>query len=91
MGALGDKLDPALVTPIVAYLAHESCEATGRVFSVRRWARRRGVHRRDRGLLQPRPHPRRRRHNWVTITDRDGYHVPTNLGEETAMFLPFLG
>ncbi len=48
MGSLGDKLDPALVTPIVAYLAHESCDATGRIFSVRRRARRRGVHRRDR-------------------------------------------
>jgi hypothetical protein len=29
------------------------------------------------------------RDNWSTITDRSGYSVPHNLGEETAMFLPF--
>ena len=34
LGALGDKLQPELVSPLVTYLAHESCEATGRVFSV---------------------------------------------------------
>ena len=33
MGSVGDKLDPALITPIVAYLAHESCDSTGRIFS----------------------------------------------------------
>ena len=34
MGALGDKLDPALVTPIVAWLAHEDCDVSGEVYSV---------------------------------------------------------
>jgi NAD(P)-dependent dehydrogenase (short-subunit alcohol dehydrogenase family) len=34
LGGLGDKLNPELVSPLVTYLAHESCEATGRVFSV---------------------------------------------------------
>ena len=29
------------------------------------------------------------RDNWDTVTDREGYAVPTNLAEETAMFLPF--
>jgi hypothetical protein len=29
------------------------------------------------------------RDNWDTITNRDGYGVPMNLAEETAMFLPF--
>ena len=28
--------------------------------------------------------------NWATVTDRTGYAVPQNLGEETALFLPFL-
>ena len=29
--------------------------------------------------------------NWATVTDRDGYTVPANIGEETALYLPFLG
>ncbi|MEJ7800405.1 MAG: SDR family oxidoreductase, partial [Ilumatobacter sp.] len=34
LGPLGDKLEPRFVSPIVTYLAHESCEPTGRIFSV---------------------------------------------------------
>ena len=34
LGGLGDKLDPESISPLVAYLAHEACDATGRVFSV---------------------------------------------------------
>ena len=34
LGALGDKLDARHVSPLVTYLAHEACEATGRIFSV---------------------------------------------------------
>ena len=34
LGGLGDKLEPELISPLVTYLAHDSCEATGRVFSV---------------------------------------------------------
>ena len=34
LGPLGEKVAPELVSPLVAYLAHESCTATGRVFSV---------------------------------------------------------
>jgi NAD(P)-dependent dehydrogenase (short-subunit alcohol dehydrogenase family) len=34
MGAVGDKLDPALVTPIVAWLSHEDCDVSGEIYSV---------------------------------------------------------
>ena len=33
LGAFGDALDPALVTPLVAYLASEACDVTGEVYS----------------------------------------------------------
>ncbi|GAA4994900.1 SDR family NAD(P)-dependent oxidoreductase [Yinghuangia aomiensis] len=33
-GALDEHLDPARVSPVVAYLAHADCRITGRVFSV---------------------------------------------------------
>jgi hypothetical protein len=27
--------------------------------------------------------------NWSTIMDQSGYATPSNLGEETALFMPF--
>ena len=50
LGPLGEKVAPERVSPVVAYLAHETCEATGRVFSVGGGRDRRGVHRRGPGL-----------------------------------------
>ena len=89
MGGLGDKLDPALVSPIVAYLAHEDCPVSGEVFSVGggRVAQvfigeTKGYFKADIGMEDIRD-------NWSTITDQTGYAVPHNLGEETALFLPF--
>jgi NAD(P)-dependent dehydrogenase (short-subunit alcohol dehydrogenase family) len=89
MGGLGDKLDPALVSPIVAYLAHEDCPVSGEVFSVGggRVAQvfigeTKGYFKADLGMEDVRD-------NWSTITDQSGYSVPHNLGEETALFLPF--
>jgi NAD(P)-dependent dehydrogenase (short-subunit alcohol dehydrogenase family) len=34
LGPMADKLDPAFVAPVVAYLASEACDLTGEVFSV---------------------------------------------------------
>ena len=89
MGALGDKLDPGLVSPLVAFLAHEDCPVSGQVFSVGggRVAQvfigeTKGYYKSDLSLEDVRD-------NWGTITDRDGYAVPNNLAEETALFLPF--
>jgi NAD(P)-dependent dehydrogenase (short-subunit alcohol dehydrogenase family) len=89
MGALGDKLDPGLVSPLVAYLAHEDCPVSGRVFSVGGGrvaevfiAETNGYFKADLTLEDVRD-------NWAAITDQSGYGVPNNLAEETAMFLPF--
>ena len=89
MGGLGDKLDPGLVSPIVAYLAHEDCPVSGQVFSVGGGrvaqvfiAETKGYFKADLAMEDVRD-------NWATITDQSGYGVPNNLGEETAMFLPF--
>ncbi|MFM2077132.1 MAG: hypothetical protein RJA49_1022 [Actinomycetota bacterium] len=89
MGGLGDKLDPGLVSPLVAYLAHEDCPVTGQTFSVGGGrvahvfiGETQGYHNANLSMEDVRD-------NWATITDRDGFGVPNNLGEETAMFLPF--
>ena len=88
-GAFGEKLSPGLVSPLVAYLAHEDCPVNGQLFSVGGGrvapvfiAETQGYYKEDLGLEDVRD-------NWGTITDQDGFAVPANLPEETAMFLPF--
>ncbi len=87
MGALGDKLDPALVSPLVAFLAHEDCPVSGEVFSVGGGrvaqviiAETQGYHKASLSMEDVRD-------NWDTITDTTGFAVPKNLAEETAMFI----
>ena len=89
MGALGDKLDPALVSPLVTYLAHQDCPVSGQVFSVGGGrvahvfiAETTGYHSNSLTTEDVRD-------NWGQITDQAGYAVPGNLADETAMFLPF--
>ena len=88
-GAFGEKLSPGLVSPLVAYLAHEDCPVNGQLFSVGGGrvahvfiAETQGYFKEDLALEDVRD-------NWGTITDRDGFGVPNGLPEETAMFLPF--
>ncbi len=89
MGGLGEKLDPGLVSPLVAFLAHDECPVSGQTFSVGGGriahvfiGETQGYHKADLQLEDVRD-------NWGTITDQSGYSVPNNLAEETAMFLPF--
>jgi len=85
-----DKLDPALISPLVTYLASEECEATGRVFSVGGGRVAEVFIAETQGYFQPSLSPEDVRDNWATITDQDGYAVPANIGEETALFFKFL-
>jgi len=87
MGALGDKLDPGLVSPLVAFLAHEDCPVSGQTFSVGGGrvahvfiGETQGFTKADLSLEDVRD-------NWGTITDQAGYAVPGNLAEETALFV----
>ncbi|MEN9506620.1 MAG: hypothetical protein RI958_2546 [Actinomycetota bacterium] len=89
MGALGDKLDPALVSPIVTYLAHEDCPVSGQVFSVGGGRVAHVFIGETQGYYKADLSPEDLRDNWATVTDQAGYAVPNNLAEETALFLPF--
>jgi len=89
MGNLGDKLDPGLVSPLVAYLVSEECEVSGEIYSVGggRVAQifvgeTKGYHKTDLTVEDVRD-------NLAQIRERDGYGVPMNLAEETALYLPF--
>ncbi|MGI9051610.1 MAG: SDR family oxidoreductase [Ilumatobacteraceae bacterium] len=89
LGSMAEHLDPAHVTPVVTYLAHQSCEATGRVFSVGGGRVAEVFIGETNGYFARPLTAEGVAEHWSTITDRDGYHVPMNLGEETALFLPF--
>ena len=90
MGALGDKLDPALISPLVGYLASEECEPTGRVFSVGGGRVAEVFVAETPGYIKHDLSPEDIRDNWAAITSQDGYAVPTNLGDETALFFAAL-
>ena len=49
MGEAGKAMDPELVTPVVVYLAHRSCDRTAHIYSVGRREGLAGVHRRHQG------------------------------------------
>ena len=89
LGGLKDKLDPGLVSPLVAFLAHEDCPVTGQLFSVGGGRVAQVFLGETNGYYNPKLTPEDVQGNWDVITDRSTYTVPSNLGDETALFLPF--
>ena len=86
MGAIGDKLDPSLVTPIVAWLAHEDCDVSGEIYSVGGGRVARVFIGETQGFYKQGLTLEDVRDNWTQIRDTDGYQIPANLPEETGMF-----
>jgi hypothetical protein len=89
MGGLGDKLDPGLVSPLVAYLASEECEVSGEIYSVGGGRVAQIFLGETQGFYKADLTVEDVRDNWGQIRDREGYGMPMNLAEETAMYLPF--
>lgn len=87
LGALKDKLAPELVSPLVAFLAHEECPVSGQLFSVGGGRVAHVFLGETNGYYSPTLTPEDVQNNWDMITNRDNYAVPNNLGEETALFL----
>ena len=90
LGDLGQKLQPDYVAPLVTFLAHESCDATGRVFSVGGGRVAEVFIGECQGCTDSNLSPESGRDNWSTICDRDGYAVPAQIAEETKMFVDAL-
>jgi NAD(P)-dependent dehydrogenase (short-subunit alcohol dehydrogenase family) len=86
-------MDPALVAPMVAYLAHDSCDVSGEVFvaGAGRFARLFvGV---TAGYLHPDPASVTVDDvaaNWATINDAAGYYVPGTLMDWAGHYLAHL-
>jgi NAD(P)-dependent dehydrogenase (short-subunit alcohol dehydrogenase family) len=89
IGEMGAKLDAALISPIVTYLAHEDCPVTGTVYSVGGGRVAQVFLGETKGYFKADLSPENIRDNWDTVTDRDGYTVPANISEETAQFAPY--
>jgi NAD(P)-dependent dehydrogenase (short-subunit alcohol dehydrogenase family) len=89
MGGLADKLDPGLISPIVTFLAHEDCPVSGTIYSVGGGRVAQVFLGETKGYFKLDLSPEDLRDNWDAVIDRDGYAVPMNLAEETALYFPY--
>ena len=85
----GARLSPALVSPLVAWLAHEDVDVSGEVFSVGGGRVARIFVAETPGYFKADLTLEDVRDNWGQVRNEQGYAVPNNLAEETALFLPF--
>ncbi len=89
MGPMASKVAPDLVSPVVAWLAHEDCPVSGEIYSVAGGRVARVFIAETPGYYKAGLTMEDVRDNWDTIRDENGYAVPANLGEETALYLPY--
>ncbi len=89
-GAMAEKLQPGLISPIVAYLAHDECPVSGEVYSVGGGRVARVFIAETEGYHNANLTMEDVRDNFTQIRNEEGYKVPANIGEETSMFLPYL-
>jgi len=90
-GEAMDKLSPALVTPIVTYLAHEDCDVSGEVYSVGGGRVARVFVGVTPGHFDPELTPEGVRDNLHKIRAEEGYEVPGNLNEEMLLAFKAMG
>ncbi|MBP2329372.1 NAD(P)-dependent dehydrogenase (short-subunit alcohol dehydrogenase family) [Kibdelosporangium banguiense] len=87
MNAVVDKLDPALVSPVVAFLAHEDCPVTGEIYTAGAGQVARFFTGRTEGYYHPQLSIEDVRDHLSEIRDETGYTIPANPGEEMAQLL----
>lgn len=90
LGDFAQNLDPAFVAPLVTYLAHESCEPTGRIFSAAGGRVAEIFIGEGPGYTDPNLSPESIAANFSTISAHDAYDVPANVGDELALYLKHL-
>ncbi|MBI2706248.1 MAG: SDR family oxidoreductase [Actinobacteria bacterium] len=90
LGALGDKLQPESITPVVAWLAHEDCPVTGEIYSVAGGQVSRFFIGRTPGVYKSDLTVEDVRDNFDAIRDEEGYTVPENITDELRLLLDVL-
>ncbi len=86
-GAVGEKLDPALVSPIVAWLAHEECPVTGEVYSAAGGRIARMFIALTPGYYNPKLTVEDVRDHFDEIRSEDGYIVPRTNSDELSLLV----
>jgi NAD(P)-dependent dehydrogenase (short-subunit alcohol dehydrogenase family) len=87
LGPLADKLDPALVSPIVAWLVHEDCPVTGEIYSAAGGRIARFFIGLTEGYYNEKLTLEDVRDNFAQIRNEDGYIVPSGPGDEFAQLM----
>lgn len=82
MAGFMSKLSPAMVSPVVAFLAHEQCSVSGEVFTAGGGQVSQLFIGRTQGYFNPNLSIEDVRDNLEQIRDRGGYTVPADPGEE---------
>ena len=91
LGPLGEKMGPEYITPVVAYLAHESCEVTGEVYSCGGGRVARMFVGVTPGIVDDALSVETVAEKLAEIRDESGYEVPATLNDELAIVLKALG
>jgi NAD(P)-dependent dehydrogenase (short-subunit alcohol dehydrogenase family) len=91
LGPAADKLLPEMVTPVVAFLAHEDVPVTGEVYSVGGGRVARVFQGVTKGIVDHELTAESMRDRFEQIQDTDGFEVPGNLNEELMLALKALG
>ncbi len=81
------RFNPALVAPVVAFLAHEACPVSGEFYTLGGGQVSRVFIGMTKGYFNPMLSPEDVRDHFAEIRDETDYTVPANSGDETAMFL----
>jgi len=82
LGAFGEKLDPELITPLVAYLVSDECDVTGEVYSAAGGVIARFFIGLTPGYYNPELTVEDVRDHWDEIRDPEGYIIPDGPQDE---------
>ena len=88
LGPLADKVDPALVSPVVAWLAHEDCPVSGEIYSVCGGRVAQIFVGETAGYFNPQLSAEDVRDHFDRIRSHDGYFVPTSARSELKVIVP---
>ena len=87
LGPLAEQLAPALVSPLVAWLAHEDCDVSGEIYSAAGGRIARMFIGLTHGYYNPELTVEDVRDHWGEIRDEEGYITPATLGDELRQVL----
>lgn len=90
LGGLAEKLDPKLVSPIVAWLVHEDCPVTGEIYSAAGGRIARFFIGLTEGYYNPELTLEDVRDHFTEIRSEEGYIVPAGPGDELKALLKYL-